>query len=645
MSEELEQSAGIIQTMPLSLANKIAAGEVVQRPASAAKELIENAIDAGATEIKLVLKAAGSELIQVIDDGCGMCEEDALACFDRHATSKIKSIDDLESIRTLGFRGEALASIAAVSQVELKTRRMNDEMGFSVRFDGGTLIEQEPCAAPPGTSIAIRNLFYNVPARRSFLKSPATEFKHLVETFQFLALSHPIISFTLLHDNNEVYHLPATQTEDFYEALKARIIALFGKQLEGHLLLVEEKTSYISVAGFVSSPEFFRKSRGEQFLFVNERYVKNRYLEHAVRSAYEELLPENAFPFFTLFLSIDPRHVDVNVHPTKAEVKFDDERGLYGFMRTIVRKGLGSAILSPQLSMEDAMMPPQISMESSTTTTSWTPGDSSGTMATPPAQRAAGGGGSSWARPGGGGTFSGMSPGDVSERMYENTMFENTEPAPQEAMLIPSGSTSSTEERPRDSDKETLLWQLHGKYILTQIRSGVMIIDQNAAHERVLYEKAIHSMESGFGLSQQLLFPHTIEFNPGEYALIQELMPNMHALGFEIEMFGGTSVIVRGVPNEIRVGDERTILEEILEQFKTNLDGLKLKGRENLAKSMARRGAVQSGTQLDIKEMRSLVDQLFLCDTPYACPYGRPTIVNIAIEELDKRFGKSEPRS
>ncbi len=637
------EAAGIIQTMPLSLANKIAAGEVVQRPASAAKELIENAIDAGATEIKLILKAAGSELIQVIDNGCGMSEADALACFERHATSKIKSIDDLDSIRTLGFRGEALASIAAVSQVELKTRRMNDDTGMRIRMDGGALVEQEPCAAPAGTSIAIRNLFYNVPARRSFLKSPATEFKHLVETFQFLALSHPVISFTLMHDNNEVYHLPASSDTEFYKALKTRVVALLGKQLEGQLIQVEEKTSYISVAGFVSTPEFYRKSRGEQFLFVNDRYVKSRYLEHAVRSSYEELLPENAYPFFTLFLSIDPKHVDVNVHPTKAEVKFDDESGLYGFIRSIVRKGLGSAILSPQLSMEAGMMPP--AMDLGTATPAATPSVDWPTdpVSMPAARQGGTGGGSNWSSgssnwTGGRSTNvpSGISPGDVSARMYKSGPPAE---APREELLIPS-STNPKDERIHTGDKETLLWQLHNRYILTQIRSGMMIIDQNAAHERVLYEKALHSMESGFGLSQQLLFPHTIEFNPAEFALIQELMPNMKALGFEIELFGGNSVIVRGVPSEIRVGDERTILEEILEQFKTNLDGLKLKGRENLAKSIARKGAVQAGAALDVKEMRSLVDQLFLCDAPYVCPYGRPTIINISVEELENRFGK-----
>ena len=485
---------------------------------------------------------------------------------------------------------------------------------------------------PAGTSIAIRNLFYNVPARRSFLKSPATEFKHLVETFQFLALSHPIIAFTLTHDGNEVYHLPASEGDDFYAALKNRVVTLFGRQLEEHLIQVEEKTSYISVAGFITSPQFFRKSRGEQFLFVNDRYVKSRYLEHAVRSAYEELLPENAFPSFTLFLSIDPKHVDVNVHPTKAEVKFDDERGLYGFIRTIVRKGLGTSMLSPQLSMEGDMFPVEIAMPPRTETTALNLGgasESASSRPTVPGLKR----GSSWSGGQSFGSYGGLAPGEVSRRMYEDS------PAPKEELLIPS-NTNAEEERPRGGDKEALLWQLHGKYILTQVRSGMMIIDQNAAHERVLYEKALHSLESGFGLSQQLLFPHTIEFNPAEFELIQELLPNLKALGFEIEMFGGTSVIVRGVPNEIRVGDERKILEEILEQFRSNREDLKLKARDNLAKSMARRGAVQSGTALDIKEMRSLVDQLFQCETPYACPYGRPIIIKIGIDELDQRFGK-----
>lgn len=621
--------------MPLSLANKIAAGEVVQRPASALKELIENAIDAGATEIKVLLKSAGSELIQVIDNGCGMCTSDALAAFERHATSKIQAIEDLESIRTLGFRGEALASIAAVSQVELKTRRLNDEVGVCVTMDGGVLrSEPEPCAHSSGTSIAIRNLFFNVPARRSFLKTPATEFKHLVETFQFLALSHHEISFSLYHDGNEVYELIATPDTEFFESLKVRIGDLFGKQYLDKIVRVEEKTSYLSITGFLGDPAFHKRTRGEQFIFVNGRYIKSRYLEHAVRTAYEDILPEGAYPFFILFLSIDPRHIDVNVHPTKAEVKFDDERGMYGFIRTVSKKALSTSLLAPQFTFDPDSEPMDIPGEIGT---SWAPQASP--FDAPPSGGSRSSGGSwsgDWTSPKPRGNFDGQLPlGDLTDRFYERA-----EARGEDGYVIPSDA--NVEPSLPESTKETsLLWQLHGKYILTQIRSGMMIIDQNAAHERVLFEKAMHSLESGFGLSQQLLFPHTLEFGPAEFALIKELMPSLRALGFEIGKFGGRSVIVRGVPAEIKVGDERTILEEILDQFKSNEDTLKLKARENLAKSLARKGAIRSGTSLDTKEMRSLVDQLFMCEKPQVCPYGRPTFLDISIEELDTRFGKS----
>ncbi len=622
--------------MPLSLANKIAAGEVVQRPASALKELMENALDAGATEINVFLKSAGSELIHVVDNGCGMCERDALVAFERHATSKIQAIEDLESIRTLGFRGEALASIAAVAQVELKTRRVNDDAGFAVRIDGGEVVSTEPCAMPAGTSIAVRNLFFNVPARRSFLKTPATEFKHLVETFQFVALSHPNISFALYHDNNEVYELSVSKQKSFFEALQTRVIDLFGKQYVDKLIAVEEKTSYLSVKGLVGDPEFHKRSRGEQFMFVNERYIKSRYLEHAVRTAYDDLLPEGAFPFFVIFLQIDPRHIDVNVHPTKAEVKFDDERGMYGFIRTVVKKGLSTSLLTPQFDFKEGIQPAETNLRS-TGAPSQGPGSWSGASPSP---------GGSAGRPGAfapgtfppgrtGGTSSPAGPlGAITARMYERPGEKDSE-----GVVVPSETNIDTY-RVETGKESNLLWQLHGAYILTQIRSGMMIIDQNAAHERVLFEKALHSLESGFGLSQQLLFPHTLEFNPAEFELIKELLGPLRALGFEIDQFGGRTVIVRGVPAEIKVGDERRILEEILEQFKSNQDTLKLQSRENLAKSLARRGAIRSGTPLDIKEMRSLVDQLFMCEKPQVCPYGRPTIVNISIEELDARFGK-----
>ncbi len=633
MSEVEVDPDRIIQVMPETLANKIAAGEVVQRPASAAKELIENAIDAGADQVTLVLKAAGSDLIQVIDDGCGMSVEDALHCFQRHATSKIRTIEDLERIQTLGFRGEALASISAVAQVELRTRRVQDEAGFLVRIDGGAVVATEPCATPAGTSLAVRNLFYNVPARRNFLKTPATEFKHLVETFQFLALANPSIAFTLLHDDNEVYRLAAARAADPAEALRQRIGDLLGKEHAESLVPVEETTSYLSAAGFVSQPEFNRRSRGEQFLFVNGRFVKNRSLEHAILHAYEGLLPDGAFPFFALFLRLDPRHVDVNVHPTKAEIKFDDERGIYGFLKAVVRKALGTASLTPQL--DDA--PPRHADRPAFEAPAGGPrpftaagraGEDAPAMprgsAAPPTSTAGQPRGP-W-----------QPPGALSEQLYAPTPAEEAE-----RTLASGAMAQDADERPDRDEGEPLLWQLHNRYVLTQIRSGLMILDQHAAHERILYERALQSMQSGFGMSQQLLFPHTLDFNPADFELLQELLPDLRSLGFDIERFSGRSAVVRGVPADIRPGDERRILDDILQQYKSYQSDLQIKGRENLAKSIAHRSAIQSGARLSAKEMRTLIDQLFLCEMPYASPHGRPTIIKISIEELDKRFGRS----
>ena len=624
-----EDDERLIRVMPDTLANKIAAGEVVQRPASALKELVENAIDAGGDQVEVLLKSAGSELIQVIDNGCGMHPDDAVDCFRRHATSKIRSVDDLERLQTLGFRGEALASISAVAQVELRTRRLHDPAGFRVRVDGGATVLAEPCATPAGTSIAVRNLFYNVPARRNFLKTPATEFKHLVETFQFLALANPAIGFTLRHDDNEVYRLPAVPGEDRAAALRRRIADLLGKQHAEEALWVEETTSYLSVSGYVSRPEFHRRSRGEQFLFVNGRYVKNRSLDYAVLHAYEDLLPDGAYPFYALFLRLDPRHVDVNVHPTKAEIKFDDERGVYGFLKAVVRKALGTADLTPQLDAEagasrPAAMAPFEGAAAPTRPAAFSvpsaPATVGGTATRVPAGATSARGG--W-----------EPPGEPSRRLY----------APSPEASEEAAGTNPSSVAAEDLERETgepLLWQLHNRYILTQIRSGLMILDQHAAHERILYERALQSFESGLGMSQQLLFPHTLDFSPADFELLRELMPDLRALGFDLEVFSGRSVVVRGVPADLRPGDERRFLDDLLQQYRSYQQDLHLRGRDNLARSIAHRSAIRPGDRLTEKEMRTLIDQLFLCEMPYASPHGRPTIIKISIDELDKRFGR-----
>lgn len=621
----VEVAAPLIRVMPETLANKIAAGEVVQRPASAAKELMENALDAGADDITLILKKAGRELIQVVDDGCGMGPEDAVTCFQRHATSKIRSVDDLERILTLGFRGEALASIAAVAQVELRTRRMQDTAGVCVRIDGGVPQGSEPCATPAGTSIAVRNLFFNVPARRNFLKSEATEFKHLVETFQFLALSNPRVGFTLIHDGHEVYRLTASRDDDPFEATRHRIGELFGPGYRDRLVPVEEATSYLSVYGFVAESGFYKKSRGEQFFFVNGRFIKNRSLEHAIASAYGDMLPERAHPFFTLFLDLDPRHVDVNVHPTKAEVKFDDERGVYGFLRAVVKKALGSVDRTPLLDVPAAggepagAIPPTLPRPFVPRWDAGAPtvGSVSGRAAPRP---------SSGPRP-----F--VPAGTLTEQLY----------APQE---VPAAEAYAGQLLPSDAlpgagelkEREPLLWQLNDTYVLTQIRSGLMIVDQNAAHERILYETALQRLNDGFGLSQQLLFQHTHELAPADFELLKELLPELKSLGFDLEVFSGRTVVIRGVPTDIRPGDEKSVLEEVLEQYKTYRESLRLQRRELLARSMARRGAIRNHTRLSPKEMRGLIDQLFQCEAPFTSPSGRPTMIKITLEELRARF-------
>lgn len=598
---------GSIRVMPETLSNKIAAGEVVQRPASAVKELLENAVDAGAGSVTLILKRAGSELIRIVDDGCGMSRHDAAACFQRHATSKVFAAEDLDCIRTLGFRGEALASIAAVAQVELRTKRAVDDAGLCIRNEGGRIVSSEPCAMSDGTSLAVRNLFYNVPARRNFLKTPATELRHIIETFQALALSRPDIAFTLIHDDAEMHRLPPESGEPA-EALRARIGALFGDQYPDMLVPVGEQTSYLTVHGFVGMPELHKKHRSEQFLFVNGRIVKSRSLGHAIQSAYEGLVPQKTWPFFCVFLSVDPSRVDVNVHPAKAEVRFDDDRGVYGFLHAVVQKGLGGMLLTP---LADA--------PSTDTAEPW--------VLKSPAKEFTVSGHSSGA--------SGFSSGAAPTGLYPKKERD----AGRHSEELYRGVASLPIRDAAPGDEDMLLWQLHGCYILTQIQSGLMIIDQHAAHERILYERTLGYLRQGQGLSQQLLFARTVEFSPADFELIRELLPDLSTLGFDVELLSGRTAVVRGVPSEIHSGDKEGLLEDLLAQYRRDDEQAGTERGERLARSLARRGAIRPGVALAPAEMRSVIDQLFACDKPYVCPRGRATVVRISIEELQKRFG------
>jgi len=632
-------SDGIIEVMPDRLANQIAAGEVVQRPASVAKELIENALDAGASSLEVLLKDAGSTLVQVIDDGCGMSAADAVRCFKRHATSKIRSVDDLERIRTLGFRGEALASIASVSQVELKTKRVEDETGTLVEVERGEVVAQRPCAAPNGTSVAVRNLFYNVPARRNFLKTPATELKHLSSTVQFLALANPRVAVRMEHDGHEHYDLAAAQAEDGHGALKERILGLFGDEHADELVAVQDESSDLTVHGFVGTPSFHRKTRGQQFLFVNDRHVQDRYLSHAVKKAYGDLLPDGAFPFFALFLSMDPRRVDVNVHPQKSEVKFDDQSGIYGFLRSAVRRALGRAHRTPQFDRgteEDAGTSGSSRGVSSDKTTSSRAGPTSFQP------RRASGGDSTPSSPApvpsdspsaddqSGSRRSSSPPGEQSGSLYRSP----------ETDVDPGATTgrSDAEGEARSDDQQRVVWGLHDTYILTPTDTGLLMVDQRAAHVRILYERNLDRLQEEKGASQQLLFPHTVDLDAAEADLLDELWTDLRALGFEVERMSGRTVAVRGVPADVPDGDESTILEEILEQYKTEQDAVEDERREHLARALAQQNAVRHGEALSTAEQRALLDDLFDCEMPYADPTGTPTLRRLSMEEIEALF-------
>ncbi|PAP77170.1 DNA mismatch repair endonuclease MutL [Rubrivirga marina] len=644
---------GLIQALPDTLASKIAAGEVVQRPANALKELIENALDAGAGSVDVVLKRAGSELIQVTDDGCGMGPADAVASFGRHATSKLRRFEDLERLRTLGFRGEALASIASVAQVELKTRRRGDEAAVCVRVDGGDLEDVTPCAAPVGTCVAVKNLFFNVPARRAFLKSPATEFKHLVEAFQALALSHPSVAFSLVHDDNEVWRLPASDGPD---ALADRLDALAGGGLVGKLVEVEETTSYLSVSGLVASPDRARKSRGEQYVFINGRFVKSRQLDHAVAGAYGALLPERQHALYALFLDVDPRHVDVNVHPTKTEVKFDDDRGVYSFVKAVVKRSLaegGLGLAFDPRARRVGPAPPASGVESVGPGTE-AEGVDRPSFAPPPAPSNGDGASHSHVPPSAP-TFrleAGSGPDampplpDAPVRPTDHTDEPRVPAPPPVVPEAPVGPIPSrlgpapegVDDLELDDDPDRTFWQLHGRYLLSPVRSGLLVVDQRAAHERILYERALSTMASGMAASQQLLFPFTVDLGPADRELLAEILSDLGALGFEMEFKEGKPILVRGVPADVTLGDEREVLDDLLAQFRRNRRSLRLSARENLARSMAARSAIRPGHVLGPTEARLLVDQLFGCDDPFSDPAGRPTMTRVTMEEVERRF-------
>jgi DNA mismatch repair protein MutL len=611
----------IIQLLPDAIANQIAAGEVIQRPASLAKELLENAVDSGATMIKLIVKQAGKNLLQVSDNGCGMSETDARMSFEKHATSKIRTAEDLYNIRTMGFRGEALASIAAIAQVELRTKLQDETLGTLIEIEGSRIIKQEPCSAPNGTSILVKNLFYNVPARRNFLKSDTVELKNIIDEFFRISLANPKVGFQLFSNDAELYHLKSGN-------LKQRIVQLFGDDYAGKIVPVEESSYSLTVTGFIGKPIHAKKTRGEQFIFVNNRFIKSAYLHHAVVNAYSEMISKESHPFYVLFLDVDPARIDINVHPQKYEIKFEDEKLVYTFVNLGAKHALGAYSVSPTIdfNQEHHMQsngsfdkaPDWINGASITQTSDIT---REAKKYAPPSNfqpyNKQNGQATNWQR--------------LQEVIQPKTDDTDTR---QQASVTPPVTQVSAQAITEASEPS----QLHRRYIVSQIKSGFILIDQQAAHERILYEKYIRLLAHNKAASQRQLFPQTIELNTADATLLKDLLEDINGLGFEVQDFGNNAFIIHSFPADIINGNEKQILEELLEQYKSQLGISRLNKRDRLAQSLAVSSSIKAGKLLGVEEMRSLIDELFACENPYTAPNGRLTFSTFSFDEVESRF-------
>lgn len=611
-----------IQLLPDNIANQIAAGEVIQRPASAVKELLENAVDAGATEIKLFVNDAGKALLQVVDNGSGMSETDARMAFERHATSKIKNIDDLFHIRTMGFRGEALASIAAVAQVELRTRRAEDEVGTCIEIENSFVKKQTPVATPVGTSICMKNLFFNVPARRNFLKSNTAEMRHIVDEFIRVAMSFPNIFFSLTSNGQQIFHLDAG-------SLKQRILQIVGSSYNAKLVAVKEDTDYLNIYGFVGKPETAKKTRGDQYFFVNNRFIKSAYLNHAVMGAYQDMIGADTFPAYVLFIDLDPTQVDVNVHPTKQEIKFEDEKIVYAFVQAAVKHALAQFSITPTLDFElDASIQSLESIQKPFTEDKQVATKSGSIFQTfTEANQAHKVMSDEWSvaskePPSSGFVSLTKQLMELDEKLHSPVIVQPTQLTTHE---VPSTGFSS-------------FTQVFNTYILASTTDKFLLIHQQAAHERVIYERMLSAMDGKAVATQRSLFPATIELTPADAVLLTELLPDLHQLGYTIEPFGKTAFVIQGTPADIDTGNEKAALEKILDQYKHFNTELRLPRREMLLRTLAWQGAVKTGVSLSEKEMEGIVNDLFACRQPNASPSGKPTYVEFKREQLEKMF-------
>jgi DNA mismatch repair protein MutL len=625
--------SSIIQLLPDHVANQIAAGEVVQRPASVVKELMENAIDAGATDIKLICKDAGKTLIQVIDDGKGMSVTDARLCFERHATSKIRKAEDLFDLHTKGFRGEALASIAAIAHVELKTKQDQDELGTHIIIEGSKFTAQEPAVLAKGTSFSVKNLFFNIPARRNFLKSDTVELKHVVDEFQRVAMAHPNIHFTLYHNGSELFNLPQSN-------LRQRVVNIFSGKTNEKLVPVQETTEIVAINGFIGKPEFAKKNRTEQFFFVNDRFIKSGYLHHAIMAAYEGLLKDGSQPSYFLYLQVPPHTIDINIHPTKTEIKFDDEHALYAILRSAVKHSLGQFNVAPVLDFErDATLDTPYDFQGKEAEFPTIQVDSTfNPFAEEKKSNFSGGGSSSSSSSSSSFSFK---PQREAQPHWESLyvgLKENFEPEPQEMQFESDVVTSSLFNDTEVEQSKTATYQIHKKYIVSPIKSGMLIIDQQRAHQRVLYEQFLTNITIHQASSQQLLFPLTFYFSGNEMALMTELIPSLENTGFVFDAINADSVIISGLPVTVSESEASIVLEQLVADLQDEIPDSSFSQMDSMAKSMARSLAVKTGTYLTEKEQENLVNNLFACKENSVSPFNKPTFITLSVEDLDKKF-------
>jgi DNA mismatch repair protein MutL len=607
----------IIRLLPDNVANQIAAGEVVQRPASVVKELLENSVDADASKVKLIVLEAGKNGILVIDNGKGMTENDARLAFERHATSKIQSAEDIFTIFTKGFRGEALASIAAVAQVDLKTKLADQELGTAIKVEGGHFRSQEFCNTQTGTRIEVKNLFYNIPARRNFLKSNNVELRHIIDEFERVALAHPSVGFEFTHNKSNLFELPSSN-------LRQRIVNVFGQKFNEKLVPVKEETPILKLHGFIGKPEFAKKTRGEQFFFANFRFIKNSYLHKAVQNAFEGLLQDGSFPTYFLFLELDPSKIDVNIHPTKTEIKFDDEKAIFSIIRTAVKHALGQYNIAPSLDFDtdnqflnlppnaEQVRPPSIKVDPT-----FNPFNQSGAQSS-----------------GGNSRFRGSetSPNrPISKQSQEWESLLNNLP---EVEASPQIEADLGENKPQ---KKQFL-QIGKKYILTSHGEGMILIHQQRAHEKIIFERITRALSNQNIPIQQLLFPQQLSFKPADFSLLENILPSLTQLGFDIDLFGSNEIIVQGVPLYLENNPLPPIFEQLIEDEKNQKTTNKKEQAEKMARVMAKVAAIGTGTVLEQTSISKLVDELFACQSPYVSLNGKAVVVNLNLRDIDKSF-------